>query len=48
LQLLMHDEECRNGDVASQLELHLQQNFPLLSPQPYKHPNTTILNPNTP
>jgi hypothetical protein len=26
----------------------LQQTFPLLSPQLYKHPNTTRLNPNTP
>jgi hypothetical protein len=36
-----------NGDVASQLELHLLQTLPLLSFQPYKHSKTTKLNPNT-
>jgi len=37
-----------NGNVAFQPKLHLQQTFPLLSSEPYKHPKTTKLNPNTP
>jgi hypothetical protein len=45
---LLHDEECINGGVASQPELHLQQTLPLLCPGPYKHQKTTKLNPNTP
>jgi hypothetical protein len=45
---LLHDERCKIGSVASQPKLHLQQTLPLLSPQPYKHPKTTKLNPNTP
>ncbi len=48
LQPLLHDEQCGNGGIAFQLKLHLQQTFPLLSLQPYKHPKTTKLNPNTP
>ncbi len=34
-------------NVAFQLELHLQQSLPLLCLEPYKHPKTTKLNPNT-
>jgi hypothetical protein len=48
LHPLMHEQQCTNGDVASQPELHLQQTFLLLSPEPYKHPKTTKLNPNKP
>jgi len=44
---LLHDEQCTNGNVASQLELHLQQTLLLLCPEPYKHPKTTKLNFNT-
>jgi hypothetical protein len=44
----MHDEQCRNGGIASQPELHLQQIIPLLSHEPYKHPKTTKLNIKTP
>jgi hypothetical protein len=44
---LLHDEKCTDGNVTSQLELHLQQTFPLLCPEPYKHPKTTKLNINT-
>jgi len=44
---LLHDEQCINGNVAFQLELHLQQPLPLLCPKPYKHPKTTKLNLNT-
>jgi hypothetical protein len=43
----LHDEQCTNGEVASELELHLQQILPLLCPKPYKHPKITKLNPNT-
>jgi hypothetical protein len=48
LKPLLHDEQCKNGGVASQPELHLQQTFPVFSPELYKHPKTTQLNPNTP
>jgi hypothetical protein len=48
LQPLLHDEQCRNGNDAFKLELHLQQTFPLLSLQPYKHTKTTKLNHNRP
>jgi hypothetical protein len=48
LQPLLHDEQCKNGGVASQLELHLQQTLPVFGLEPYKHPKTTKLNPNTP
>jgi hypothetical protein len=44
----LNDEQCIDGDVVFQLELHLQQTFPLLCPEPYKHQKTTKLNPNTP
>jgi hypothetical protein len=37
----------KNGGVAFQTELHLEQTFLLLSPQTYKHPKTTKLNLNT-
>ncbi len=37
LQPLLHDEQCKNGSAASQLELHLQQTGPLFGPEPYKH-----------
>jgi hypothetical protein len=47
LQPFLHDEQCIDGGVASQPELHLQQILPLLSPKPYKHPETTKFNPNT-
>jgi hypothetical protein len=45
---LLHDEQCKNGSVASQPKLDLQQTHPFLSPKPYKHFKTTQLNPNTP
>jgi len=45
---LLHDELCINGGVASQLELWLPQTLPVFGPEPYKHPKTTKLNPNTP
>ncbi len=48
LQPLLHDEQCKNGGVASQPELHLQQIGPLFGPKPYKHPKITKLNRNTP
>jgi hypothetical protein len=48
LQPLLHDEQCKNGGVASQPELHLQQIGPLFSSKPYKHPKITKLNRNTP
>jgi hypothetical protein len=44
---LLHDEQCTDGGVASQPELHLQQTLPLLCLEPYKHQKTTKLNPNT-
>ncbi len=37
-----------NGSVASQPELQLQQTLLVFGPEPYKHPKTTKLNPNTP
>jgi hypothetical protein len=43
----LHDEQCTNGNVASQLELHLQQTLLLLCAEPYKHPKITELNFNT-
>ncbi len=43
----MYDEQCRNGGVAFQPELHLEQTLLFLSPHIYKHPKTTILNLNT-
>jgi hypothetical protein len=45
---LLHDKECTNGSITSQLELYLQQTLPLLCLEPYKHPKTTKLNLNTP
>jgi hypothetical protein len=45
---LLHDEQCTDGNVASQPKLHLQQILPLLCPELYKHPKTTKLNRNTP
>jgi hypothetical protein len=45
---LLHDEQCKNGGVASQPELHLQQTGPLFGHEPYKHPKITKLNRNTP
>jgi hypothetical protein len=47
LQPLLRDKQCTNDNIASQPELYLQQNFPLLCPKPYKHPKTTKLNLNT-
>jgi hypothetical protein len=44
---LLHDEQCTDGNIASQLELHFQQIFLLLCLEPYKHPKTTKLNLNT-
>jgi hypothetical protein len=44
---LLHDEQCTNGNIASQPELHLQQTLLLLCPKLYKHPKTTKLNFNT-
>jgi hypothetical protein len=48
LQPLLHDEQCKDGGVASQPELHLQQIGPLFGPEPYKHPKITKLYRNTP
>jgi hypothetical protein len=48
LQPLLHDEQCKNGGVASQPKLHLQQTRPLFGHEPYKHPKITKLNHNTP
>jgi len=48
LQPLLHDKQCKNGDIAFQPELHLQQALPLFGPEPYKHPKITKLNLNTP
>jgi len=48
LQPLLHDEKCKTGGIASQPELHLQQTLLVFGPEPYKHPKTTKLNPNTP
>jgi hypothetical protein len=48
LQFLLHDEQCKDGGVASQPELHLQQTGPLFDPEPYKHQKITKLNHNTP
>jgi hypothetical protein len=48
LQPLLHDEQCKNGGIASQPELHLQQTLLVFGLEPYKHPKTTKLNPNTP
>jgi hypothetical protein len=45
---LLHDEQCKDGGIASQPELHLQQTGPLFGPEPYKHPKITKLNSNTP
>jgi hypothetical protein len=45
--LLLHDEQCIDGSVASQLELYLQQTLPLLCLEPYKHSKATKLNLNT-
>jgi hypothetical protein len=44
----LHDKQYTDGDIAFQPELHLQQTFLLLCFEPYKHPQTTKLNPNTP
>jgi hypothetical protein len=48
LQPLLHDEQCKNGGIASQPELHLPQTGPFFGPEPYKHPKITKLNRNTP
>jgi len=48
LQPLLHDEQCKNGGVASQHELHLPQIGPLFDPKPYKHTKINKLNRNTP
>ncbi len=48
LQPLLHDEQCKNGDVAFQPNLHLQQTLPLFGLKPYKHQKITKLNRNTP
>ncbi len=48
LQPLLHDEQCINADVAFPLELQLPQTLLVFGPEPYKHPKTTKLNPNTP
>jgi len=45
---LLHDEQCIDGDITFQPELHLQQTLFLLCFEPFKHPKTTKLNPNTP
>jgi hypothetical protein len=44
---LLHDEQCTDGNIASQPEPHLQQTIFLLCLEPYKHPKTTKLNLNT-
>jgi hypothetical protein len=44
---LLHDKQCTNGNVVFQPKLHLQQTFPLLCLEPYKHPKTIKLNLNT-
>jgi hypothetical protein len=41
LQPLLHDEQCKNGGIAYQPELHLQQTGPFFGPKPYKHPKIT-------
>jgi hypothetical protein len=46
LQPLLHDEQCKNGGVASQPELYLQQIGPLFGPKTYKHPINTQKSPN--
>jgi hypothetical protein len=48
LQPLLHDEQCKDGGVASQPKLHLQQTGFLFGLEPYKHPKITKLNHNTP
>jgi hypothetical protein len=48
LQPLLHDEQCKDGGIAFQPELHLQQIGPLFGPEPCKHPKITKLNHNTP
>jgi len=48
LQPLLHDEQCKNGGVASQPELHLSQIGPLFGPEPYKYTKVNKLNRNTP
>jgi hypothetical protein len=45
---LLHDEQCKNGGVKFQPELHLQQTGLLFGPEPYKHPKITKLNRNIP
>jgi hypothetical protein len=45
---LLHDEQCINGGIASQPELQLPQTLIVFGPEPYKHPKTSKLNPNTP
>jgi hypothetical protein len=37
LRPLLHDEQCKDGGIAFQHELQLQQIFPLLCPKPYNH-----------
>jgi hypothetical protein len=41
---LLHDKQCTDGNIASQLEFHLQQILLLLCLEPYKHQKTTKLN----
>jgi hypothetical protein len=48
LQPLLHDEQCKNGGVAFQPELNLQQTLHVFGPEPYKHPKTTKFNLNKP
>jgi hypothetical protein len=48
LQPLLHDEQCKNGGVAFQPELHSPQIGPLFGPEPYKHTKINKLNHNTP
>jgi hypothetical protein len=44
---LLHDEQCIDGNIASQPKLLLQQTLALLCLECYKHPKTTKLNLNT-
>jgi hypothetical protein len=45
---LLLDEQCIDGNITFQHELHLQQTPSLLCPKPYKHQKTIKLNLNTP
>jgi len=44
---LLHDEQSKNGGIASQPELHFPQTGPLFGLEPCKHPKITKLNRNT-